>query len=120
MVASWPVVCVTHRQGLTIIFVIFLNFCFKEFRFGLHADSIVLVDFLHVLGYIEGRFISAPNPFEQTHGLFCCDYSFVNLSWDVLRLGMFGMRCCVFVNKGGQGGVILFVERIGFLGWIVD
>ena len=53
-----------HRLGLTIIWgvvVISLNFCLKEFRCGLHADSIVLVDFLHVLGSIEGRFISATN-----------------------------------------------------------
>ena len=35
------------------------NFCFEEFRFGLHADFIVLVDFLHVLGSIEGRLISS-------------------------------------------------------------
>ena len=45
--------------------MILLNFCFKEFIFGLRADSIVLVDFLHALGSIEGRFISAPNQFEQ-------------------------------------------------------
>ena len=45
--------------------VIVPNFCFKEFRFGLHADFIVLVDFLHVLGSIEGRFISAPNMFKR-------------------------------------------------------
>ena len=24
----------------------------------------------------------------------------------------------MFVNKGGQGSVILFLESIGFLGWI--
>ena len=42
------------------------NFFFEEFRFGLHADFIVLVDFLHVLGSIEGRFISATNTFKQT------------------------------------------------------
>ena len=39
---------------------------------------------------------------------------------EVLRLGMFGMRWCEFVNKGGQGSVILFVESIGFLGGIID
>ena len=100
--------------------VIILNFCFKEFRFGLHADSIVLVNFLHVLGSIEARFISAPNPFKQTLGLFCCNYSFVNPFWDVLCLGVFGMRWCVFVNKGGQGSAILFVESIGFLGLNID
>ena len=38
--------------------VIVPNFCFKELRFGLHGDSILLVDFLHVLGSIEGGFIS--------------------------------------------------------------
>ena len=27
---------------------------------------------------------------------------------------MFGMKCCMFVNKGGQGGVILFVESIRY------
>ena len=51
--------------------MIVLKFCFKEFKFGLHAESIVLVDFLHVLGFIEGRFISAPNAFKQMLGLFC-------------------------------------------------
>ena len=35
--------------------MIVLDFYSKEFRFGLHADSIVLVDFLHVLGSIEGH-----------------------------------------------------------------
>ena len=67
------------------------NFCLKEFRFGLHADSIVLVDFLHVLRSIEGRFVSAPNPFEQMLALFCRNYSSVNPSWDVLRLGVFSV-----------------------------
>ena len=62
------------------------NFCLKEFRFGLHADSIVLVDFLHVLRSIEGRFVSVPNPFEQTFALFCRNYSFIDQSWDVLHL----------------------------------
>ena len=70
--------------------MIILNFCFKEFRFGLHADSIVLVDFLHVLRSFEGRFISVPNPFEQTLGFFCRNNSFVDPSWDVLHLDMFG------------------------------
>ena len=40
------------------------NFFFEEFRFGLHADFIVLLDFLHVLGSIEGRFVLAPNTFK--------------------------------------------------------
>ena len=62
-----------------------LNFFFKELRFGLHADSIVQVDFLHVLGSIERGFISLPNVFKQTLGLFCHNYSLVNPSWDVLR-----------------------------------
>ena len=66
------------------------------------------------------RFIFAPNPFKQTLGLFCRLYSFVNPSWDVLRLGMFGMKWCVFVKKGGQGGVILFVESISILRWVVN
>ena len=57
----------------------------------MHADSVVLVDFLHVLGSIEGGFISLPNAFKQTLGLFCCNYSFVNPSRDVLRLGVFGV-----------------------------
>ena len=99
--------------------MIILNFCFKEFRFGLHADSIVLVDFLHVLRSIEGRFTSVPNPFEQALGLFCHNYSFVNPSWDVLHLSMSGMRWCVFVNEGCQGAMILFVETIGFLGGLL-
>ena len=69
------------------------------------------MDFLHVLGFIEGRFTSVPNPL----GLFCYNYSFVNSYLDVLCLGVFVMRWCVFVNKGGQGSVILFVQSIGFL-----
>ena len=92
--------------------MVILDFSFKKFRFCLHADSVVLVDFLHVLRSIEVTFISAPNPFEPTLGLFCCNYSFVNPSWDVLCLGMFGMKWCVFVNKGGQSGVILLVKSI--------
>ena len=85
------------------------NFCFKEFRFGLHADFIVVVDFLHVLGSIEGRFILVPNTFKQMLGLFCCNYRFVNPSWDVLCLGIFGVWWCMFVDKGGQGSMILFL-----------
>ena len=92
------------------------NFCFQDFRFVLHADFIVLVDILHVLGSIEVRFISAPNAFEQTLGLF---YHFIKPSWDVLYLGMFGMRWCMFVDKVEQGSVILFIESVGFLGWII-
>ena len=87
--------------------MVILNFCFKKFRFGLHAESVVLVDFLHVLRSIKVRFISAPNPFKLTLGLLCRNYSFINPSWNVLRLGMFGMTFCVFVNEGGQGGMIL-------------
>ena len=34
--------------------MIILNFCFKELRFDLYADSVVPVDFLPVLGSIEG------------------------------------------------------------------
>ena len=62
---------------------------------------------------------SAPNTFKQMLGLFCCNYRLVNPSWDVLRLGMFGMWWCMFVNKGRLGGVILFIESVGFLGWII-
>ena len=40
-----------------------LNFSSKEFR-CLHADSVVPVDFLHVLGSIEDRFVSAPDAFK--------------------------------------------------------
>ena len=57
--------------------------------------------------------------FEQTFGFFCHYYSFVDLSWNVLRLDMFGIRWCMFVDKGQQGTVILFVQSIGFLGWII-
>ena len=66
-----------------VVFV--LNFCFKELRFGLPADSMLLVDFLQVLGSIEGGFISSPNGFKQRRGLFCCNFGFVNPSWDVLH-----------------------------------
>ena len=51
--------------------------------------------------------------------LFLRHYSFVNSSWNVLSLGVFGLRGCVFVNKGGQHSVILFEENISFLGWII-
>ena len=74
MGGSWLEVCVTHHPGHAIIFVgcgDYPNFCFKELRFALHADSVVMVDFLHVLGSIEGGFISLPNAFKQTLGLFC-------------------------------------------------
>ena len=47
------------------VMVVILIFCFKKFGFCLHADSVVLVDFLHVLRSIEVRFISPPNPFER-------------------------------------------------------
>ena len=102
------------------VMLVILDFCFKKFGFCLHADSVVLVDFLHVLRSIEVRFISAPNPFKQTLGFFCRNYSFVNPSRNVLCLVMFGMKWCVFVNKGGQSGVILFVESISILGQVVD
>ena len=95
--------------------MIILNFCFKELRFGPHADSIVMVDFLHVLGSIEGVFISLPNAFKQTLGLLCHNfYNFVNPSLDILFLGVFGVYWSVFVNTGRQGGVISFVESIRF------
>ena len=120
--ASCLVVCNTSpktRHNFFWFLVIILNFCFKEFRFGLHAKSIVLVDFLYVLGSIEGRFISASNAFEQTLDPFCRNYSFVNPPWDVRCLCVFGMRWCMFVNKFLQGSVILFAESIGFLGRII-
>ena len=71
-----------------------------KFKFGLHADSIVLVDFLHILGCIISRFFSAPDAFEQTLGLFCHYYGFADISWNVLHLGVFGMKWCMFVDKG--------------------
>ena len=99
--------------------VVILNFCFKKFGFGLHADSVVLVDFLHVLSSVEMRFISAPNPLEQKLGLL-----------PQLQLRQPTLGCtspgyvwyevvCVF-NKGGQGGVILFIESISILRRVVD
>ena len=30
------------------------------------------------------------------------------------------MKWCMFINKGGQGGVILFIDSVSILGWIVD
>ena len=53
---------------------------------------------------------------EQMFGFVCCNYSFVNPSRDVLHLGVLSMRWCMFVNKSGQGSVILFVGNISFLG----
>ena len=58
--------------------MIILNFCFKELIFGLYADSVEMVDFLHVLVSIEGGMISSPNLFKQMLGFFCCNYSFIN------------------------------------------
>ena len=76
-----------------------LNFRFKELRFGLHADFIILMDFLHVLGSIEGGIISSPNAFKQMFGLFCRNYSIVNPSRDVLCLGMFRVCWSMFVVR---------------------
>ena len=76
--------------------MIILNFFFEELGFGLHADSIILVNLLHVLGSIESRSISSPNAFKQTLSLLCHNYSIIHSSRDVLGLGVFG----VFVNKG--------------------
>ena len=42
-----------------------------------------------VLGSIEGRFDSVPDAFEQTLGLFCSYYGFIDPSWNVLHFGMF-------------------------------
>ena len=106
--------------GLAIICVGCCDFCSKEFRFGLYADSIVLGDFLHVLGSIEGRFVSASNVFKQTLGLFCCYYGFVDPPWIILPLCMFGIKWCLFVDKGRQGRVILLVQSVSFLGRIVE
>ena len=38
----------------------------------------------------------------------------------MLRLGVFGVQLSMFVDKGEQGGVILFVESIRFFGWIIN
>ena len=67
------------------------EFFFQELRFGLHADSIILVNLLHVLGSIESRFISSPNAFLQTLSVLCCNYSIIHPSRDVLGLGVFGV-----------------------------
>ena len=71
--------------------MIVLNFGFKELRFSLHAHSIILMNFLHVPGSIEGGFISSPNAFKQTFGLFSRYNSVVNPTWDVLCLGVFSV-----------------------------
>ena len=71
--------------------MIVLNFLFKELRFGLRADSIILMNFLHVPGSFEGGFISLPNSFKQTLGIFCCNCDIVNPPWNVLCLGMFSV-----------------------------
>ena len=101
MGGSWLEVYVTHHPGHAIIFVVcgdYPEFCFKELRFGVHADSIVLVDFLHVPGSVEGEFISSLNAFKQTLGLFCRNYSFVNPSQDVLRLCVFYSGACLSIK----------------------
>ena len=53
---------------------------------------VVMVDFLHVLGFIEDGFISSPNVFKQTLvSIASITDSFVNPSQDVLCLGVFGV-----------------------------
>ena len=47
-----------------VVMMVILDLCFKKFRFGLHAGSVVLVDFLHILRSVEMRSISVPNPFK--------------------------------------------------------
>ena len=79
--------------------VVILIFCFKKFGFGLHADSVVLVDFLHVLRYVEVRFISLPNPFEQILGLSCRNYSFVNPYFALTCLVLSGACLSIRVVK---------------------
>ena len=54
--------------------MIVLNFCFKELRFGLHADSIILMNFLQVPGSIEGGFIYWPNASKCC--ISCCSSSY--------------------------------------------
>ena len=71
MGGSWLEIHVTHHPGHAITFV---SCDYPELRFGLHADSVVLVYFLHVLGSIEGGFISSPNGFKQTLGLCFRNY----------------------------------------------
>ena len=43
-----------HLAIILRVVIIFLNFCSKELRFGFHADSIVLMNFVYILSYIEG------------------------------------------------------------------
>ena len=50
-------------------------------------------------------FLSVPNASSLWPQL-----QFHNPSWDVLCLGVFCMWWCMFINKGGQGNLILFIE----------
>ena len=98
---AWLVVYATHHLGLDIIFEgcdEFLEFCPKKLGFGLHADSIVLMNFLHILWSIEGRSVSVPDTFKQMLGLFSRYYTFIYPPWNVICLDMFGLRWCIFVN----------------------
>ena len=85
-------VCATHHPRHAIILlwivVIVLNFRFKELRFGLHADSIILVDFLHVTGSTEGGFISLPNAFKYL-------VSFAAITVSLTHPGMYFALVCL-------------------------
>ena len=72
--------------------VIVLNFCFKELRYGLHADSVVLVDFLHVLRSIEGDLFLCQMLSNKRLVSFAAITGFINPSQHVLHLGVFGVK----------------------------
>ena len=69
--------------------MIVLNFCFKELRFSLHADSIVVVDFLHVLESIQGGFISLTNATNK------CLVSFAAITVSLKHPGMYFSLVCL-------------------------
>ena len=54
----------------------------------MHADSIALVDFLHVLGSIEGGFISSPNAFK-------CLVYFAIITVSLTHPGMYFALVCL-------------------------
>ena len=73
--------------------MVILNFCFKKFGLGLHADSVVLVDLdLFLRQILSNRHLVsfAAITASLTHpGMY-------------FPIRMFGMKWCMFVNKGGS------------------
>ena len=124
MVGSLLGFCVTHHQGLAIIFVgcgdcpnffalrnsdiackqillYWWTFCMywdllkvDLFRLQIRSNN-------HLVSFAAINVSFNPNPGTNFALVFLCVW------W------------CMFVDKGGQGTVKLFIESVGFLGWIM-